>query len=101
MAPAQRPFDSTSFLTTAAAVQQKRLTSEVQRITEQAWTAALLADSPDARLKAAKQEALRLIHGLSPSIRRDVENAFTSQKWAPLLAAAPEPSVEKPNQPAL
>jgi hypothetical protein len=44
---------------------------------------------PGKRLKQAKQAALRLIRSLPPEIKGHVEYRFTSQHWAPLLAAKP------------
>lgn len=85
-----------AFLARLATVPQQRIDSAVQNIADQAWIAAPVAESPETRLKAAKQEALRLIHRLSPTIRRDVENAFTSKQWAPLLSAqSAEQLIEK------
>ena len=65
--------------------QEKRISSEIQRIAKEAWLATDSNENPDERFRLAKHEALRLIHLLSPSIRREVEHRFTSQKWALIL----------------
>jgi hypothetical protein len=75
-------------LVAAAACEDGRIKDEIDRIAKDSWQVA--SSHPlEIRLKVAKQEVLRLIAMLSPSIKRQVENCFTSTKWAPLLAAAP------------
>jgi hypothetical protein len=61
---------------------EKRIVLEIQRIAKEAWLAADDGEDSIERLRLAKHEALRLIHLLSPYIRREVEHRFTSQKWA-------------------
>jgi hypothetical protein len=79
-------------LVAAAKAQNVRIQDEVHRIAKEAWEAGVMAPSPEARLKAAKQHALRLIAALSPSLRREVDHRFTSTKWAPLsVFSAPSP----------
>ncbi|MGA2663308.1 MAG: hypothetical protein ABSH34_38020 [Verrucomicrobiota bacterium] len=83
-------------LVAAAAARDAQLQAEVLRIEREAWEATSELP-PDGRIKAAKQQALRLIAALSPSIKREVEYRFTSAKWAPLLALCPRSS-ESPSQ---
>jgi hypothetical protein len=68
----------------------ERISSAIDEVARQAWDAASAIANPEARLKLAKHEAIRLIRLLSPHIRRQVEHHFTSQKWAPLLARGPK-----------
>ena len=91
--PRDRPHPQ---LAAAAAARDANIQSEVNRITAEAWeaTAGL---PPDARLKSAKQHALRLIATLSPTIKRDVEHRLTSSKWSPLLSLCAKSS-EPPAQ---
>jgi hypothetical protein len=71
-------------------LREQRILKAIEHIAARAWVAATSAVSPAVRLKLAKQEALRLIRMLSPSIRGEVEHRFTSQKWAALLSSAPK-----------
>jgi hypothetical protein len=64
---------------------ENKIVSAFQRIAKEAWLAAEVGENPDERFRLAKHEAIRLIHLLSPHIRREVEYRFTSQKWSPLL----------------
>lgn len=76
-------------LVAAAKAHDSKIEDSVKRIAKQAWEVSMDL-APDARLKAAKHHALRLIAGLSPSIRRQVEHRFTSTKWGPLMLYSPE-----------
>jgi hypothetical protein len=78
-------------MATKTATHQARIHDEAARIAGEAWEAAATAASPEARRALAKQTAIRLIRMLTPKIRREVENYFTSQKWAPLLSHQPKP----------
>lgn len=62
---------------------------EAEKIVQKAWSVAASHKERKARLKAAKQEALRLARTLPPSIRGKVEHHFTAYKWALLLNAEP------------
>jgi hypothetical protein len=64
---------------------EKKIVSAFQRIVKEAWLVAEGGENPDERFRLAKHEAIRLVHLLSPHIRREVEYRFTSQKWQPLL----------------
>ncbi len=61
----------------------------IDRVARESWEAADSA-APEDRLQIAKQEAVRLIAMLSPSIRKQVNHRFTSEKWQPLIAHAPK-----------
>jgi hypothetical protein len=73
------------------AAKEQQINAEVERITEEAWkrTAGWQA-GPEMLLRLAKQEALQSIRILSPTIRREVEHHFTSQKWMPLISRKPK-----------
>lgn len=63
---------------------QKRIQSEIQRVIKEALLVADSRNSVDDNFSLVKQEAIRLVRGLSPHIRREVETFFSSQKWSPL-----------------
>lgn len=71
----------------------------VERVISEAWEAAVSV-APEGRLRFAKQEAIRIIAGLSPSIRKHVSNHFTSEKWQPLISADPQASQMSAKTPA-
>lgn len=76
--PAVNPLDNLFRL------RQEKITKIIDSIATEAWRSVTSFD-PIERLKQAKHEALRLIGLLSPSIKREVETHFTSNKWMPLI----------------
>jgi len=66
-----------------------RIAKAVESVAQEAWAAVAEVQGPDEQVSQAKQEALRLIAMLSPSIKRQVGATFTADKWKPLLAARP------------
>jgi hypothetical protein len=64
---------------------EERIRSEIRRVTKEAWLVSDVSKDSDENFSLVKQEAIRLIRGLSPHVRREVEHHFTSQKWSPLL----------------
>jgi hypothetical protein len=59
----------------------------LESIAREAWLPDHLHLPPAERLAKAKQEALHRISRLSPTIKRQVLNSFTSTQWAPLISA--------------
>jgi hypothetical protein len=69
---------------------EDRIQSAINKVAHEAWEAAAGAPTTEEALKIAKQEAMRLIAGLSREIRGHVNHYFTSAKWAPLKERAPK-----------
>jgi hypothetical protein len=67
----------------------EQIRAGIERVASEAWEAAASA-APEDRLRIAKQEAIRLIPKLSPSIRKQVNQHFTSEKWQPLIIREPK-----------
>ena len=66
-----------------------RIGKAVESVARDAWSAVTHIEEADERFRLAKHEVLRLIAMLSPAIKRQVGNHFTSEKWKPLLAFRP------------
>lgn len=66
-----------------------RVRPAIDSVARAAWAAVADIEGKDEQFKLAKQEALRLIAMLSPSIKRQVMHRFTSEKWKPLLVWRP------------
>lgn len=67
-----------------------RIGQAIAHVAQQAWDGLAGVQPPEEQLRQAKHQALALIAMLSPSIKRQVGNAFTSQKWQPLLSRRPQ-----------
>jgi tetratricopeptide (TPR) repeat protein len=68
---------------------EDRIQSAIEKVAREAWEAAAVAATDEEAFKIAKQEAMRLIAGVSREVRGRVNHYFTSAKWAPLLERAP------------
>ncbi|MFN7139655.1 MAG: hypothetical protein ACK4UN_09970 [Limisphaerales bacterium] len=68
---------------------QEKIDKAIVSVAKNAWFSVVDVADEAEQLKLAKQEALRLISMLSPSIKRQVIHHFTSQKWQPLIARRP------------
>jgi len=69
---------------------EDRILLAIESIAQKAWEAVMTIQPPDEQYRQAKHKALELIGMLSPSIMRQVGNAFTSAKWQPLLSRRPK-----------
>lgn len=69
---------------------EPRVEEGINRVAREAWEAAAFASAQDERLRIAKQEAIRVIATLSPSIRKQVNHHFMSEKWQPLIKRKPK-----------
>jgi len=69
---------------------EPRIQDGIERVAREAWDAAAAATTPEDRLQIAKHEAVRVIEMLSPSIRKQVNHYFTSEKWKPLIRREPK-----------
>lgn len=65
-----------------------RILLAIELVIKEAWHVARINADADVNFRLVKQEAIRIIWGLSPHVRRDVEYYFTSQKWLPLMKRA-------------
>jgi hypothetical protein len=78
-------------LAASNAAKEQRISAEIERIAVDAWkSVAGWQATPEMMLRLAKQEALQSIRILSPTIRREVEHHFTSQKCMPLISRKPK-----------
>jgi hypothetical protein len=78
-------------LAASNAAKEERIHAEIERIAVEAWNnVAGWQATPETMLRLAKHEALQSFRMLSPSIRREVEHHFTSQKWMPLISRKPK-----------
>jgi hypothetical protein len=59
-------------------------------VAHKAWAAVADVRPAEEQYRRAKHKALELVSRLSPHIKRQVGNAFTSAKWQPLLARRPK-----------
>ncbi|MDZ4404746.1 SIR2 family protein [Prosthecobacter sp.] len=67
-----------------------RMREAVEKVAKKAWEAASSETTDEERLAKAKRVAGDLFNGLSPHVRRQVANYFTSQKWRPLIEREPK-----------
>ncbi len=67
----------------------ERIRMAIDKVAKDAWSRVTLIEGTAEQFKQAKQEALRCIAMLSPSIKRQVVHRFTSEQWRPLLARRP------------
>jgi hypothetical protein len=86
-APKPAPADDTTPVQLSSKL-PVQIQAGIERVITEAWEAAASA-APEDRLRIAKQEAIRIIAGLSPSIRKQVSHHFTSEKWQPLISRDP------------
>lgn len=66
-----------------------RIQLAVEQVAQQAWGSVAGVSPAEEQLRRAKQKVLELVAMLSPHIKRQVGNAFTSNKWQPLLSRRP------------
>jgi len=66
-----------------------RIRDAIETIATKAWEAVRGVEPQEEQLRQAKHKALELISMLSPTIKRQVGNSFTSEKWIPLIQRRP------------
>ena len=84
--PVQPPAASTNPKKVTA---DDRILEAIDTVAVKAWEAVREGGSQEEQLRQAKHKALELISMLSPSIKRQVGNIFTSEKWMPLIQRRP------------
>jgi len=67
-----------------------RVWAAVESVAQQAWESVAEVNPPEEQFRQAKQKAIEFISMLSPSIKRKVNNIFTSQKWLALSTRRPK-----------
>jgi hypothetical protein len=67
----------------------QRVSAAIGSVASKAWAAVAAVPDAEARLKEAKQEALRLIGMLSPHIKGQVLHQLSSEKWTQLRVRRP------------
>jgi len=69
---------------------EDRVRAAIESVAKQAWEAVIGIQPLEEQFRQAKHKALELVAMLSPSIKRQVGNAFTSDRWQPLLLRRPK-----------
>lgn len=69
---------------------EDRLRKALDTVAKMAWAAVARHEPPENQLKEAKQEALRLVKMLSPSIKGQVERRLTDENWKRLRTWQPK-----------